>query len=91
MSRAILAIVHGRVQGVGFRYAARRVAVSSGLTGWVRNLPTGDVEVFAQGDPEVVEGFASWLRTGPPGAWVEEVDVAPREPSDDLRTFEVRG
>lgn len=63
-------LVGGRVQGVGFRYFTQRTAVRLGLTGWVRNLPDGGVEVEAQGSREVLTSFESALRQGPRGAVV---------------------
>jgi len=59
------AIVHGRVQGVFFRAATRDHARHLGLKGTVRNLPNGDVEVYAQGDKATLERFVSMLENGP--------------------------
>jgi acylphosphatase len=47
----------GRVQGVGFRYTAQRLAQGFAVTGYVRNLPNGNVELVAQGEPGEVRGF----------------------------------
>ena len=70
--------VSGRVQGVGFRAAARRRAQELGLNGYARNLPDGCVELLAQGDAACIETFAEWLRHGPPLA---RVDGVRREPA----------
>lgn len=76
--------VSGRVQGVSFRAATRAQALALGLSGLVRNLPDGRVEVLACGEPESLRVLSAWLRHGPPGASVSgleyaEVDeVAPR-------------
>lgn len=81
-TKAVHAVVHGRVQGVGFRYWTRSTAAGLGLTGWVRNRDDGAVEVFFQGKPVRVERFAQLLEKGPPGASVTRVDsraVSPRE------------
>ena len=64
-------VVAGRVQGVGFRWAARTEAVRLGLVGYVRNRPDGAVEGEAQGDARGLETFRAWLRHGPPLARVE--------------------
>ena len=88
--RAIRAVVAGRVQGVGFRFATREEARRRGVTGWVRNLPDGRVEVMAQGREPVVDGFAAWLAKGPRLATVVDVDVVSVEPEADLATFSVR-
>ena len=76
---AILAIVRGRVQGVGFRYEARSIAKSLGLTGWVMNLDDGGVETWAEGPASAIKRYRDWLNQGPPGARVESVDVSDRE------------
>lgn len=71
---AFHARIFGRVQGVGFRYSARQEAVRRNLTGWVRNLPDGSVEVVCEGETARVDAFARWLKKGPPGARVTDVD-----------------
>lgn len=71
--------VLGRVQGVGFRWATGARATDLGITGYVRNLPDGSVEVEAQGSPEQVDAMLEWLRAGPPFARVEGMDVSERE------------
>jgi DNA ligase D-like protein (predicted 3'-phosphoesterase) len=88
--RAIRAIVTGAVQGVGFRDATRRRAEQLGVLGWVRNGDDGTVAVHAEGPPAAVEAFVGYLRQGPRGAAVVEVDV------NDVRVegheqFAVRG
>ncbi|MFM8807561.1 MAG: acylphosphatase, partial [Chthoniobacterales bacterium] len=52
----------GRVQGVGFRYTARRVAAGFDVSGYVRNLSDGRVELLASGEPDEVDGFLASLR-----------------------------
>ena len=69
--------VHGRVQGVGFRWWTRRRASDLGLRGTVRNRPDGTVEVHAAGDLAMLEVFANELEVGPPMARVEGVDGLP--------------
>lgn len=54
---------HGNVQGVGFRWTTRNIAASYDITGYVRNLPDGTVEVYAEGEPREVESFLSELRS----------------------------
>ncbi len=66
-------IVRGRVQRVGFRYAACRQANALGLAGYVRNLADGRVEVFAQGPEQKLEKLRQWLHQGPIQSRVEEV------------------
>ena len=67
--------VSGRVQGVGYRQFAARVARELGLKGWVRNLPDGRVEAFAVGPARLLEDFEGRLRQGPPAGDVRGVEV----------------
>ncbi len=73
-------VVHGSVQGVGFRYSARLEAERRGATGWIRNRPDGSVEAEIQGDDAAVQAMLDWLATGPRGARVERIEVADAEP-----------
>jgi acylphosphatase len=82
-------LVHGRVQGVGFRYSARQRARSLGLGGWIANRPDGTVEAVFEGDDARVDSLVEWCRRGPSGAAVEGVDVALEQPQGE-REFGVR-
>ncbi|TWI58591.1 acylphosphatase [Pseudomonas duriflava] len=62
--------ISGRVQGVSYRESARRKAEQLNVTGWVRNLTDGRVELLAEGEPEALEAFKAWLRQGPEHASV---------------------
>jgi acylphosphatase len=66
--------VSGRVQGVGFRFFAERTAVSLGVSGFVRNLFDGRVEIYAIGTAEQMEALRDALRRGPRMAAVDRVD-----------------
>lgn len=73
---AVRLIVHGSVQGVFFRDFTYRHAEGLGLTGYVRNLPDGSsVEVVAEGEKAKLEELVVCLKTGPPHANVERVEV----------------
>jgi acylphosphatase len=80
--------IRGRVQGVGFRYFAQRAAVELGLTGYVRNLDDGGVEVFAAGPEEQISRFAALLRRGPRMAQVRTVEERTAEPGT-YTSFEI--
>ena len=83
-------VVSGRVQGVGFRFFVEDAARREGVGGWVRNLPDGRLEAFAEGDLEAVDRFEAKIRRGPPAARVEAVEASDELPSMRTRTFEVR-
>jgi acylphosphatase len=90
MSECMHCIVWGRVQGVGYRVSARKKAAELGLAGWVRNLPDGTVEVYAQGASAPLAALRDWLRLGPPGAKVAEVQCREAVATEGLSGFEVR-
>jgi acylphosphatase len=69
------AMVHGRVQGVGFRYSTVIQARRIGVTGYARNMPDGTVEVVAEGDEDKVKKLLVWLKKGPPSSRVDTVNV----------------
>jgi acylphosphatase len=71
--------ITGRVQGVGYRLWATRIAASLGLRGWVRNRPDGSVEALVTGAPEDVAAMVEASRKGPVGAYVTEVTAVPDE------------
>jgi acylphosphatase len=73
-------LIDGRVQGVAFRYFAEKSATRLGLTGWVKNLSDGRVEVVAEGPAADVDQFLERLKEGPRLALVERFDVN-REPA----------
>ncbi|HET6231223.1 MAG TPA: acylphosphatase [Longimicrobiaceae bacterium] len=66
--------VNGRVQGVGFRWFVREEARRLGLSGWVTNLESGDVEVAAGGTAASLERLRAALRVGPAGAAVMDIE-----------------
>jgi len=68
-------LVHGRVQGVGFRYFVQHVADSLGMKGWVRNLDDGSVEVYAIGSRAEHDEFSGRLRKGPGMSDVRGVEL----------------
>lgn len=77
----VTARIHGNVQGVGFRWFARRVAREDGLTGYAVNLPDGTVEVVAEGPCQACERFVDTLRgRGAPGR-VDRVTVDWSQPT----------
>lgn len=83
-------LVIGRVQGVYYRSSANEQARALGVTGWVRNLPTGEVELCAEGPHEVLEQLVAWCRMGPPAAQVEQLKVRYEEATGEFADFLVR-
>ncbi|MCA0968974.1 acylphosphatase [Halobacillus litoralis] len=70
-------IVHGRVQGVGFRATIQQTAKQLDLVGWVKNKPDGTVELEAQGEQEKLDDLQHELEKGPtPFASVRHLDVS---------------
>ena len=76
-------LVQGRVQGVGYRYFVQREADARGVTGFVRNLPDGSVEVVAEADEPVIAELEAQLRRGPSFARVSSVERAAIGPRGD--------
>jgi acylphosphatase len=76
-ARAVNVLVHGRVQGVGFRMFVEREAVALGLAGWVRNVRDGTVEAVFSGDDGAMEQMLAACRRGPPGSLVTNLEVFP--------------
>lgn len=76
MNARLRVLIHGRVQGVGFRFSTAAKAKGLGLTGWVRNLANGSVEVLFEGSHDTLEEALQWCRQGPRTANVNRVEVA---------------
>ncbi len=81
--------MRGIVQGVGFRYFALEVARTLGLSGYVRNLPDGRVEAWAEGEMASLDKLHGELLRGPAGARVTEVKVEVLEPTGKHDTFRI--
>lgn len=83
-------LVSGRVQAVGFRAFACASARECGAAGWVRNLPDGRVEAWAQGPRPAVEALVAALRRGPAHGRVDAVDVTWTQPEGGHAGFAIR-
>ncbi len=90
MKGRLHAFISGRVQGVAFRFFAQHVANMLGVTGWVRNLHDGRVEVVAEGNREILEQFLEELKRGPRLARVEEVEVSWEDYKGEFVDFTIR-
>lgn len=82
--------IRGIVQGVNFRYFTRRTALEHHLTGWVRNLPDGDVEAVFEGKESDVRRVIEWCHEGPSAARVDEILIDWEDCRGEFSDFEVR-
>jgi acylphosphatase len=87
---ALRAVIHGRVQGVGYRFFVIDAATALGLTGYARNQSNGTVEVVAEGAQAALDGLLSELRRGPALARVDRVDASWAAFTGDYEAFTVR-
>jgi acylphosphatase len=90
MDICLHATVEGRVQGVGFRYFVVECAIQLGVSGWVRNLEDGTVEVVAEGERAPLNMLVEQLRQGPRGAYVTDLKTSWEPASGEFTRFDVR-
>lgn len=83
-------LIYGNVQGVGFRAATEQQAKKLQLSGWVRNLPDGRVEILAQGEEKALQALQNWAEQGPRFASVHNVMAQPVAVKADITGFEIR-
>jgi acylphosphatase len=81
-------VIQGWVQGVGFRYAARKMAFQYGITGFVRNLPDGSLYIEAEGPEKPVTEFIAWCHAGPARAQIHSVSIE-NGPLKEFRDFNI--
>ena len=79
----------GKVQGVGFRYTAKNVATGYEVTGIVRNLSDGRVELLAEGLKDELEAFQQGIRESGLGSLISHEEVRWQEPNGEFRGFEI--
>ena len=79
----------GRVQGVGFRYAVKSVATGFEVTGTVRNLDDGRVELIAEGAPAELEGFQHAIQDSEVGRFIRNEVVTNTDAKNEFRGFEI--
>ena len=79
----------GRVQGVGFRYTVKRTATGFEVTGVVRNLSDGRVELLAEGTERELEAFRKAIQDSDVGALIRQEEVAWKEAKNEFRGFEI--
>ena len=84
-------VVHGRVQGVGFRYFVQTAAGRRALVGSVRNRSDGCVEIVVEGDDATLDAFLDDVRRGPALSRVDRLDVNPLPESRKFHRFDIEG
>ncbi len=90
MDKRAQIIITGRVQGVFFRDYTRENAMKLGLTGWVKNLADGNVEVVVEGEEDKIDMLIELLKKGPPAARVKDVKVIWQKPDNEFDDFSIR-
>ena len=82
--------IHGKVQGVGYRFFATRVARRMGLKGWIQNMRDGSVEAMVEGEQQAIDDWIEELKEGPRYAEVTKIDQETKEFSGKLPDFDVK-
>ena len=82
--------IHGKVQGVGYRFFATRVARRLGLKGSIQNLRDGTVEALVEGDKEKIDEWIEELKEGPRYAEVTQIDQETKDFTGRLGDFDVK-
>ena len=82
--------IHGKVQGVGFRFFATRIARRLGLNGWIQNNRDSSVEALVEGESTTIDEWLEELREGPRYAEVTKIDQDRKEFSGKLAEFDVK-
>jgi acylphosphatase len=85
MKKHVSITIHGKVQKVGFRFAAIEQAIEFDLTGIVKNYGQDEVQIEVEGELDALKQFLRWCHIGPKGAQVEKVDYAS---SEELQNYE---
>ena len=89
MKKALMIIVSGNVQGVGFRYSALKKANELGIKGYIRNKSDGTVYIEIEGEPETLDFFIVWCKNGP--SWAQVNDVYYEDiPLSSFVNFEIK-
>lgn len=90
MKKRIHVFYSGTVQGIGFRFTAERVALSLGLSGWVRNLFDGKVEVVCEGEESDLLNFLNKMKNGPMKHYITRTQVEWQDATGEFDDFRIR-
>ena len=88
--QSVKIIVYGKVQGVGYRSLAKKVARQMHLVGWVKNLANKTVVIEIYGEDEKLEAMIRWCNKGPEHARVEKIEVEDIPYTDFYKSFEIK-
>lgn len=88
--KRIRILIEGRLQGANFRYHTQQQAHKLQLTGFVRNLSDGRIEIDAQGDDESIDKMLAWCQQGPHSSQIKNILFRYDEPSENGSDFVVR-
>ena len=83
-------LIEGRVQGVYFRAGMKETAERYGVKGWVRNLPSGEVEALVEGENSAIDKLIEWCHHGPPFSAVDHVTVELEPPKGKFESFFIK-
>lgn len=83
-------LIRGTAHGINFPAAACNYALPIGLRGWSRNLPDGRIEIIARGNSDALHSLETWLKHGPPGTQVDDLEIKPTDAYNLPDGFEVR-
>ena len=87
--KRVKAFVEGMVQGVGYRYNVKHIAMKHKVKGYVKNLDDGRVEIVAEGDDEHISIFLEEVRIRKEPIYVEDMHVTYEEPTGEFKTFKI--
>ena len=87
MKKCLRASFSGTVQGVGFRFTAERLARHFEVTGYVKNLPSGKVELVAEGEEKALSDFLKAIREGPMNPYIRDVKIQWSEATGNFKEF----
>lgn len=83
-------LIKGLVQGVFYRSSMKEMANFYGVKGWVRNLPSGEVEAEVEGEDSAISNLIDWCWQGPPSAKVDRVEINWVEPRGEFKSFSIK-
>lgn len=89
MEKRLNAFFGGTVQGVGFRYTVRHLAGRFPVTGYVKNLPDGRVELQAEGEEEILKAFLRGIQSSPLGQYIRDTRVEWMAPENKFNGFQI--